>query len=129
MNPPVCLACELVPLCRADFDGLCISCRAAVADELYRIEWVYPEPASTFYLIPVQCHLPHRERFGLPDRPYRVIVFASLAEHPLGVQWPSDYGPKLYDPKAVRDHWREMDRLQRERTTAETVLETLTVWG
>lgn len=95
---------------------MCISCRAAVAEGLFRIEWVDP-------------FLYDAERFGLPTERYRVLFFATSAEHPLGVEWPHRIGPKLYDPRTVRARWRQIDRDRAELANAQTALNQLTQWG
>lgn len=90
-----CLVCGLNPITPADFDGLCLSCRAAVADALYRVEWVEGES----------------ER-------YRVVVFATSAEHPLGTEFPNYLEPIVYEPQKLRELFR-----------AAEVLDSVTAWG
>lgn len=101
----VCLACGLNPLARADFDGLCVSCRGAVAGGLYRVQWIYPE--------------------GSADR-VRVIEFATAGEHPLGAEYPDHPDPIPYRPERLPELWRAIEAAEADENRAALTLERLT---
>jgi hypothetical protein len=104
---PLCLVCSLWEIGAGDFDGLCLSCRAAVAHGLYRVHWLCSESG---------------------DR-YRCVEFVTCAEHPLGTEYPNHSDPILYTPEKLVGFWRERDRLEKEECRAETVLNALTRTG
>lgn len=101
-----CLVCGINPLARCDLDGLCLSCRAAVADEQYKVEYVAGFGGS-----------------------YRSVTFATAAEHMFGVEGFLSPDPIPYEPERLPERWRDLDEEQEERERAESVLETLTAWG
>ncbi len=102
-----CLVCALSPLTRSDFDGLCLSCRAAVAGGLYRVTWVVT-------------------RTGVKRR---VLEFATAADDILGVEYPDRADPIRYEPELLPKRWRELDRRRADAERAETVLNDVTQWG
>jgi Ni,Fe-hydrogenase III large subunit len=91
----MCLICGLWPVTRRDFDGLCLSCRASVADGLYRIEWVSGECGRR-----------------------RIVTFVTVADHPLGTEFPYHADPIPYEPELLRELFAANERL-----------EFLTAWG
>lgn len=98
-------------------DGLCLSCRAALADGLYRVEWVEPQPGVV------------HGRHGLPDKRYRILVVAPASEHPLGWEINHPIDPILYLPETVREAWRLHDRRLADLKAAEQAARTLEEWG
>lgn len=101
----VCLACGLNPIARADFDGLCVSCRGAVACGLYRVQWIAPTGRG----------------FSA-----RVIEFATAAEHPLGCEWPDWIDPVPYRPELLPAMWRKIEAAEADERRAARTLEALT---
>lgn len=79
-----CFICGLNPITRADLDALCVSCRFAVSDGLYKIH--------------------HGPRC-------RIVEFATAAEHPLGTEFPNHCDPIEYRPELAAKYWRELDRM------------------
>ena len=77
-----CLICTLNPIGRADLDGLCVSCRAALGAGIYRAYWSHGR---------------------------RLIEFATAAVHPLGVEYPHHADPVEYRPELLPAHWRAID--------------------
>lgn len=98
-----CLACSLNPLSRADVDGLCVSCRFAVADTLLRVEWVYLYGGGR----------------------YRVLVWASASEHPLGCEFPDRPDPVRYRPELLPGLWRRLERQEADDRRAADTLDRL----
>lgn len=90
-----CLVCDLSPITRREVDGLCVSCRAAVADGQYRIEWVAGDCGRT-----------------------RVVTFSTIADHPLGTEYPNHVPPQRYEPELLPELFSASERL-----------ESLTAWG
>ncbi len=78
----ICLICTMHPITRSDADGLCLSCRFAVADGLYQVQ---------------------------PANGRRLIRFATSTEHVLGCEWPNWSEPIEYRPELLPKMWREID--------------------
>ena len=124
-----CLICRLSPIERRDSDGLCVSCRASVADGLYRIHWVMPEsnPESAaktrygFYSV---------EMYAAGQRlMFRVVETISVSVHPLGYEYPNVPEPILYRPELLPEIWRVIDRTVRTEQTAIDTLARLEEYG
>lgn len=79
----MCLFCDLGPITRADYDGLCVSCRAGVADGIYTIEG---------------------------ERGRRIVHTATAAAHPLGCEYPNWRDPFPYRPEVLPALWLDLDR-------------------
>lgn len=102
-----CLICDLSPISRTDVDGLCVSCRAAVAFGLYRVHW----------------------SFNNAGEYRRLVEFVAATEDPLGAEYPNIPDPIEYRPEDLPRLWSRLDRAEVEVAQAETILTQLTQFG
>jgi hypothetical protein len=127
-----CLVCELNPIQRCDFDGLCISCRSSVAQGLYRIDWVEKEPDSynTTHKLVLDYHPVNGFKYNsvVPKR-YRVVTIAHCTEDVFGCEWPNFPDPIPYLPELLPRFWSTLDELNRSIDRIEIELHRIEMEG